>query len=122
MVELLLDTNILIYSFDKKYDINRLSDDVVYGPYSLNTLSLCIEELKSLGRNDVAAWASSVNIKILKAVSVGNVDDSLLKTALDNKMLLVTADKELIHKANAIGVGIGKIENGKIRVISLHEN
>ncbi|MCL4399430.1 hypothetical protein M1293_02925 [Candidatus Parvarchaeota archaeon] len=97
MIRLLFDTNLLIYSFDDKTDIKRLLDSSMTDSYRLYALQQCINELKTIGRRDVAAWAESYGFTILEKEDGRKADDILLEKSKQG-FHIATNDKALYSK------------------------
>ncbi|MCL5016946.1 MAG: hypothetical protein M1441_02265 [Candidatus Parvarchaeota archaeon] len=116
MIKLLLDTNILVYAFKNGYDLGRMSDSGVYGPYELYTLDLCINELRALNKLDVVRWVQLSGIKTIKTDGSGKADDRLLEIAKERDMHLLTEDRELYNRALGLKVHLAKIESGRIYI------
>ncbi len=101
MISVLIDTNFLIYSFDKKNDLRRIFDESVTDSYALITLDKCIGELNRLKRKDVIYWCKLVGIKILSSPPYGKTDFILIEVAKKYGYYLLSSDRALLQQAKS---------------------
>lgn len=107
MIKVLLDTNAMVYSFDKKTDVASILNESLNEQCSLYYADLSINELKRLKRNDVVAWAAKMNLNKVESVTgKGQVDDLLLDLSKKYDFYLLTYDKILAKEAISVGVPI----------------
>ncbi len=117
-MKFLLDTNFLVYIFDSKLNPYEMISAVVSSSFSIHCLSLTIDELKKIGRNDVVEWIEKVDIKVIKYDCNDKVDNCILKFAKDNSMCILTQDIELINLAVKQGVCVGRKFHRWIKIIN----
>ena len=118
MIRILLDTNVAVYVFDRKLDIDSMVDSAVDDAHSLCILDACVRELKSLGRNDVVVFLEKKGVKIVSAVSEkGKVDDLILDEASSNGLFLMSEDKELLARARARKIRTVTLDRYNIKVV-----
>ena len=104
MSDILVDTNVMVYCFDRKLDLRSLLDGFLQSKFTVFTLAKCIKELSSIKRNDVEKFFSSFGIKILDFDDGKTTDDTILNKCSSDGYILFTEDKALIKRAKAIGV------------------
>ncbi len=105
MIRILVDTNVLVYIFERKLNINEVLDRALSEAYILNTLDLCLNELKTIGKPGIVKFVAQIGIRIvnsgMKAISV---DDAIIKEASLGGFYIMSEDKELLAKAAAEGI------------------
>jgi len=118
-MQVIIDTNILIYAAKQKldiYDLLRIKDMDPVVP------SCVLRELKSLataakkGADKAAAkLASEIIEKQIKVVEIGtgHVDDLILKYAKEHKLAVLTNDKAFKTRLKSIGVDAVSISKSK---------
>lgn len=117
MIRILLDTNALVYFFDKKTDINSLLDKSLNVPFELLYADVSINELKTIKRNDVVRWLYGLGLKKTDSLQKsGPVDDMLIEISRANELYLLTFDKILAQNALANGIGIIRISGQSARI------
>lgn len=104
MNEILIDTNIMVYCFDRKLNLTNLLDDLFQSGFRVITLKKCMEELISIKRIDVNNFFMHYNINVLDFNKNQNTDDTILNFCLDRKCFLFTEDKALLEKAKINGI------------------
>ena len=119
MVEVVIDTNALIYAAKQKIDIYELLAMQGYTP----TVPACVfVELRQLCKNAkkgtdraAAELASQIVEKKLKVVDIGkgHADDLILKYATAHKARVLTNDREFKKKLKASGVVAVSISKSK---------
>lgn len=119
MINILIDTNLLIYAFDRKIDLNRAFDDSLTPSYKLFCIDRNLEELRRLGRGDVIKLLIHLNIPTLKTNEPQQtVDDLLVKLARERRFYIATQDRRLAQKARNAGIKIiAKGNKNKFAVI-----
>jgi rRNA-processing protein FCF1 len=108
MLKFLLDTNVLLYAFQKEFDIKSAIDSSVSEAYSLHTLDVCVEELAKTGKHRIDTWLKGLNIFVLASENAGSVDDTIIKTAKGDGFCILTEDRALAAKALSLGIPIAK--------------
>ncbi|MCW1301574.1 MAG: hypothetical protein OH316_00335 [Candidatus Parvarchaeota archaeon] len=107
MMNILLDTNFLIYTFDRKIDLSEFLNTPLSSPYKLFCIDKNIEELNRLGRRDVIGLVDHLKVEILKTGhSHLHVDDLMIKVAKEGGFCIATQDRELIQKSMDAGVPV----------------
>ncbi len=110
MIRVLLDTNAMVYFFDKKTDIRAMLDRGLNTAYELYYADVSISELKRIKRNDVVRWLLSISVKKVSPVEAkGPVDDVLMDISRANEMHLLTFDKVLAQRALSAAIPIIRI-------------
>lgn len=104
MLNVLIDTNAMIYAFDGKKDLREIFERNSRDSFRFFCLDACINELAGLGRNDVAGWAAASGIETVKTREGGSTDDKMLDEAAKSGFVLLTEDRELIEMAKKTGI------------------
>ncbi len=104
MNEVLVDTNIMVYLFDRKADLREMLDSFFQSPFSVITLKICINELSSIKRNDVREFFINYGINILDYGDSKVADDVILEACKKNGYLLLTEDRILIKRSEKNGI------------------
>jgi Uncharacterized proteins of PilT N-term./Vapc superfamily len=105
MIKILLDTNVAVYIFDRKLDIHKILDKSLSEPYSLNILDLCVNELKTIGRRDVAKFVGVLGVNELHSdlKNIG-VDDAIVREASKRGYYIMSEDGGLLRMAGSVGI------------------
>lgn len=104
MTDILVDTNILVYCFDRKIDLERVLDDFLQQGFSLLTLKKCMDELLAIKRKDVESFFSSYKINIMDFNVGKNTDDTIIDFCRRNGCVVFTEDRNLIARTKGLGV------------------
>ena len=100
-MKILLDTNFLLIPFKNKIDIYE-ELRFKYPDYKLITLEACVEELRNKEKGAVDLLEKN-NVEIID-FRKGNVDDSILNYAIENKVVVATIDKVLQKRISEKGL------------------
>jgi rRNA-processing protein FCF1 len=106
MNDVVIDTNVMVYCFDNKLDINRLLDSFFQSSFSISTIKRCIDELTVIKRPDVKSFFLSYGIKVEEFNNGKNTDDTLLEFCLYKDGILFTEDRKLREKASRHGIKV----------------
>ncbi|MGP6219961.1 hypothetical protein [Caldiplasma sukawensis] len=113
MSELVIDTNIFLYSVEKRIHLK----DVVYNSsFSFDPVMLeCVEhELRSLSLKNNFASIALKEYEWLKRIKIeGKGDKCILDYCLEKNAILMTMDRDLAITAREKGVKVMKIEDGR---------
>ncbi|MEM0143747.1 MAG: hypothetical protein QXL94_07375 [Candidatus Parvarchaeum sp.] len=104
MNDVLVDTNIMVYVFDKKLDLRDLLDSFFQSSFSILTIKKCMDELTAIKRQDVKNFFLSYGINAVDFDEGKNTDDTLLDFCLHTKSILFTEDRELRSRADNLGI------------------
>ncbi len=115
MNSVLVDTNILVYCFDRKKNLEEMLDEILQENFSLFTLKKCVDELSKIKRNDVKQFILFSDIKIVEYNTGKNTDDEILNYSLENKCIIVTEDRNLIKKAKVLKIKTISFDRGKLK-------
>ncbi len=99
-----IDTNSFVYAFDKKLDLLGVVENGLNEKCEFMTLSMCINELKRIKRNDVARWVGHLKVTVIETNPEGFVDDQILSVASRREAYLLTQDKILRDRAKQEGL------------------
>lgn len=113
MSELVIDTNIFLYSVEKRI---QLQDIIYSSSFSFNPVMLeCVEnELRSLSfKNNFASIALKEYEWLKRIKSEGKGDKCIMGYCLEKNAFLLTMDRELANNASENGVRVLKIEDGR---------
>ncbi len=117
MINILIDTNALIYFFDKKTDVKRMLDRGLNQPHSLFYPDVAVDELKRLKRNDVIRWAESTGLQLVNTGGLeGLNDDKILGLSKRHDFSLMTQDRVLRKRALQNGIEIIRLTGQSARV------
>ncbi|MCL5009841.1 MAG: hypothetical protein M1433_02605 [Candidatus Parvarchaeota archaeon] len=114
MLKILIDTNAMIYAFDGKKDINSIFSREVRDSFRFYSLDACMRELEGLGRKDVIRWAKENKIEMINTASSGKTDDKIIDEAVLAGFTVLTADAELIRRADARKVSTVKVSGNHL--------
>jgi len=123
-LKVVLDTNVLLYIEDLKFDIFSEIERVVEFPFEICVMEGTIKELEklinegNLKEKRSAKFAIQLiktkNLKIIKTVERKNVDEQLL--TLGKNYIIVTQDKELKKKLKEKGMKVLTIRKKSLLV------
>ncbi len=115
MNEVLVDTNVMVYCFDRKIDINTIIDQFFQSGFKILTLKKCIYELSKIGRDDVKSFFLSYKIEIIDSDNDKTTDDVILDTCSKNNFYLFTEDNILIERAKSLGIKTLSLSGNSIK-------
>jgi len=126
-VKILLDTNTLILSVKYGLDIFTHIEETLLRKcsfYVLNKTLVELENLKKKGRpleKKIATIALKLvkdkcNIINVQPLPGETVDDIIVRVVYENKMILITNDRELRSRISALGLPVGWINPEEKRV------
>ncbi len=118
MNDVVIDTNIMVYCFDNKLDLNSLLDNFFQSSFSILTIKKCIDELTKIKRNDVKGFFLSYGLRVVEFEENKNTDDTLLDFCLYKSAILFTEDKLLRAKANRLKIKTLAFEGRGIKISS----
>ena len=82
MNDVVIDTNVMVYCFDNKFDLRDLLDNFFQSGFSISTIKKCMDELNIIKRQDVKSFFISYGIKVVEFDKGKNTDDTLLDFCL----------------------------------------
>lgn len=112
MVEVILDTNVLMLPFNKKIDIYKLMAEQLEESHQLIVLEPCFHELESLSKT--AALLAQQHVRIVPAM--GGADDAIVQYSKQHGALVLTQDRELRERLKVLKVRVGCFTRGKLRL------
>ncbi|MCL4375915.1 hypothetical protein M1558_00270 [Candidatus Parvarchaeota archaeon] len=118
MNDVVIDTNIMVYCFDNKLDLNSLLDNFFQSSFSILTIKKCIDELTNIKRSDVKSFFLSYGLRVVEFDENKNTDDTLLDFCLYKNGILFTEDRELRAKANKLKIRTLVLEGRGVKISS----
>lgn len=125
--KILLDTNILILSVKYGLDIFTHIEEALLRKCSFYVLDKTVRELENLKRRGrplekkIATIAlrlvkDKCNIINVQPLPGETVDDIIVRVVYENKMIIITNDRELRSRISALGLPVGWINPEEKRV------
>lgn len=107
MINVLIDTNFLIYAFYNKWDLEQMLKDLFTENVKMFYLKSQVDELKRLHKDEVLSWVKMQRFSLIDDNENSlNVDDILIKIAKNKGFYILTEDRGLIKRALKSNIGI----------------
>ena len=99
-MKIIFDTNFGIIPFQFNVDIYAELDKIINGKYEIIFPEFCLKELKKLKFGDAALeLMGKKGVKVVDIPFSKNIDDSIIKFAEKESIIIATQDKEMKEKA-----------------------